>query len=278
MPELAEVETLKRYLVSHIIGDKITNYTQRRNKLRYELTEDLFNYLINTTIIDLTRRAKYLNIYLDNSYVLIFHLGMSGRITIQQQSYHLQKHDHVIIGFQSGKQLVFNDARRFGMVYISHINQISDQHYLKTLGVEPLNKEFDAEYLFKKLLNKKIAVKLAIMDSKIVVGVGNIYAAESLFMAQIDPLKPSNTLTKEEVYCLVSSIKHVLVKAIKAGGTTLRDFVGADGKPGYFKQELNVYGRQGLLCYVCHIKIEKVKQSGRSTFFCPNCQTDCQNE
>ena len=152
MPELAEVETLKRYLASHIIGDKITNLTKRRNKLRYEITEDLFNYLINTTIIDLTRRAKYLNIYLDNSYVLIFHLGMSGRITIQQQSDHLQKHDHVIIGFQSGKQLVFNDARRFGMVYISHINQISDQHYLKTLGVEPLNKEFDAEYLFKKPL------------------------------------------------------------------------------------------------------------------------------
>jgi formamidopyrimidine-DNA glycosylase len=122
MPELAEVETLKRYLISHVMGDKITNYTQRRNSLRYELTEDLFNYLINRTIIGLTRRAKYLNIYLDNDYTLTFHLGMSGRITIQQESYHLQKHDHIIIEFQSGKQLVFNDARRFGMVYISPSN------------------------------------------------------------------------------------------------------------------------------------------------------------
>ncbi|MCF8494516.1 MAG: bifunctional DNA-formamidopyrimidine glycosylase/DNA-(apurinic or apyrimidinic site) lyase [Rickettsiaceae bacterium] len=275
MPELAEVETLKRYLVSHIIGDKITNYTQRRNSLRYELTKDLFNYLINTTIIDLTRRAKYLNIYLDNDYVLTFHLGMSGRITIQQENYHLQKHDHVIIEFQSGKQLVFNDARRFGMVYISPSNEVSNQHYFKALGVEPLGEKFDTEYLLKKLLNKKIAVKLAIMDNKIVVGVGNIYAAESLFRAQINPLTPSNTLTKEEVCSIVSSIKQVLEKAIQAGGTTLRDFVGPDGKPGYFKQELNVYGRQGLSCYICQYKIEKIKQSGRSTFFCPHCQTDC---
>jgi formamidopyrimidine-DNA glycosylase len=278
MPELAEVETLKRYLASHIIGDKITNYTQRRNSLRYELTDDLFNYLINTTIIGLTRRAKYLNIYLDNEYVLTFHLGMSGRITIQQEGYHLQKHDHIIIEFQSGKQVVFNDARRFGMVYISPSNEVSNQHYFKELGVEPLEEKFDTEYLLKKLLNKKIAVKLAIMDNKIVVGVGNIYAAESLFRAKINPFKPSNTLTKEEVCSIVKSIKQVLEKAIQAGGTTLKDFMGADGKPGYFKQELNVYGRQGLLCYVCHIKIEKVKQSGRSTFFCPNCQTDCQNE
>ena len=278
MPELAEVETLKRYLASHIIGDKITNYNQRRNRLRYELTEDLFNYLINTTIIDLTRRAKYLNIYLDNDYVLTFHLGMSGRITIQQENYHLQKHDHVIIEFQSGKQLVFNDARRFGMVYISPSNEVSNQHYFKALGVEPLEEKFDTEYLLKKLLNKKIAIKLAIMDNKIVVGVGNIYAAESLFRAQINPLTPSNTLTKEEVCSIVRSIKQVLEKAIQAGGTTLRDFVGADGKPGYFKQELNVYGRQGLSCYICQHKIEKMKQSGRSTFFCPHCQTDCQNE
>jgi len=278
MPELAEVETLKRYLASHIIGDKITNYTQRRNNLRYELTKDLASYLINTTIIDITRRAKYLNIYLDNGYVLTFHLGMSGRITIQPENYQLKKHDHIIIGFDSGAQLVFNDARRFGMVYISLSNQLNSQPYLETLGAEPLEDEFDTNYLLKKLLSKKIAIKLALMDSKVVVGVGNIYAAESLFMAKINPLKLSNTLTKKEVCLLVSSVKQVLEKAIKAGGTTLRDFVGVDGKPGYFKQELNVYGRQGLSCYICQHKIEKIKQSGRSTFFCPHCQIDCQNE
>jgi len=278
MPELAEIETLKLYLAEHIIGDKITNYTQRRNKLRYELIKDLASYLINATIIDITRRAKYLNIYLNNDYVLTYHLGMSGRITIQLENYQLQKHDHITIGLQSGKQLVFNDARRFGMVYISPSNQVNDQHYLKTLGVEPLEEEFNTEYLFKKLLSKKIAIKLALMDNKIVVGVGNIYAAESLFMAKINPLRPANTLTREEVYTLVSSIKQVLEKAIKAGGTTLRDFVGVDGKPGYFKQQLNVYGRIGLPCYICGHKIEKIKQSGRSTFFCPDCQNGSQKD
>ncbi len=272
MPELAEVETLKLYLKQHIIGDKITNYAQRRNKLRYELAKDLGNYLTNATIIDITRRAKYLNIYLDNDYMLTYHLGMSGRLTIQSENYQPQKHDHVTIELQSGKQLVFNDARRFGMVYISHNDQINNQPYLKILGVEPLDKEFDDTYLLEKLLSKKIAIKLALMDNKIVVGVGNIYAAESLFMAKINPLKPSNTLTKEEASYLVYAIKQVLEKAIKAGGTTLRDFVGANGKPGYFKQELNVYGRIGLPCYICSHKIEKIKQSGRSTFFCPHCQ------
>lgn len=278
MPELAEIETLKLYLAERITGDKITNYIQRRNKLRYELAKDLPNYLINATIIDITRRAKYLNIYLDNDYVLTYHLGMSGRITIQTEDYQLQKHDHIIMGLQSGKQLVFNDARRFGMIYICSSKQMSNQQYFRTNGADPLEEGFDTKYLFQKLLSKKIAIKLALMDNKIVVGVGNIYAAESLFMAKINPLRASNTLTMEEISSLVGSIKQVLEKAIKAGGTTLKDFVGADGRPGYFKQELNVYDRIGLPCYICGHKIEKIKQSGRSTFFCPNCQNGSQKD
>lgn len=272
MPELAEIETLKLYLSNHIINDKIINYIPRRSKLRYDLAKDSTDYLVNASIVDIKRRAKYLKIYLSNGYVLIYHLGMSGRLTIQAGDYNPQKHDHVIIELQSGKQLVFNDARRFGMIYISHKNQLETQPYLVSLGPEPLEKDFTSEYLLKKLSNKKIPIKLAIMDNKIVVGVGNIYAAESLFMAKINPLRSSNSLRQEEVDHLIVSIRKVLEKAIKAGGTTLRDFVGVDGKPGYFKQELNLYGRNGLPCYVCGHKIEKIKQSGRSSFFCLQCQ------
>lgn len=272
MPELAEIETLKLYLLEHIINDKIINYTQRRNKIRYDLSPQLSNLVPNVTITGIKRRAKYLQIYLSNDYILIYHLGMSGRLTIEPQGHCLRKHDHVIIDLLGGRKLIFNDARRFGMVYISHINQLNNQPYLTSLGPEPLEDNFTPQYLHKKLSNKNIAIKLALMDNKIVVGVGNIYASESLFRARIHPERASNSLTKEETQLLIISIQKVLQDAINAGGTTLRDFVGANGEPGYFKQKLYVYAKEGAACNVCEGKILKIKQSGRSSFFCPDCQ------
>lgn len=272
MPELAEVETLMLYLKKNILGQEIVSFQKNRNNLRYELNPQLQELTENSVIIDIQRRAKFLNIKLSNKNSFIVHLGMSGRLTVQPKEYKIQKHDHIRISFASGKQLVFNDARRFGMVYSCLSNEFDRQYFLKNMGVEPLTDEFNTSYLVQKLKNKNTSIKTAIMDSRIVVGVGNIYAAESLFVSGIHPERIAGGLSSVEVAKLVSAIKMVLTKAIKAGGTTLRDFVNGDNKPGYFKQELNVYDRAGKPCYSCQNSIKKVKQSGRSSFFCPKCQ------
>lgn len=272
MPELAEVETVKNYLLKNILGRKITKYVQRRNNLRYKLSNDFDNYLINATIISVSRRAKYLYLHLDNDYILVFHLGMTGRLTMQDSRHLYKKHDHIIIDFDDATGLVFNDTRRFGMAYMSHKDQITHQPYIKDLGIEPLTKEFDPEFLAQKLANKKTSIKQALMDNKIVVGVGNIYASESLFLAKINPTKQAKNLSATELNAIVGAVKHVLEKAIEAGGTTLKDFVNGDNKPGYFQQKLKVYSRKGKECFVCGEKIIMLKQSGRATFYCPNCQ------
>ncbi len=274
MPELAEVETLKDYLLKNIIGRKITKYIQRRNNLRYKLSNDFDNYLVNATIISVSRRAKYLYLHLSNDHILVFHLGMSGRLTIQDPNHLYKKHDHIIIDFDDGTKLVFNDTRRFGMAYISHKDQITDQPYIKDLGIEPLSAEFNAEFLSQKLANRKAPIKQILMDNKIVVGIGNIYASESLFRAKINPKKQAKELSDEELNAIIGAAKHVLEKAIKAGGTTLKDFVSGDNKPGYFQQKLQVYGRKGKECFVCGEKIIVLKQSGRASFYCPNCQKE----
>lgn len=273
MPELAEVETLKRYLEKHIISEEIITLTARRENLRYPLnTQEIQQHTLGAIILKVKRVAKFLALELDNYYSIIFHLGMSGRLTVQMADYLPQKHDHIIMGFANGRQLIFNDARRFGMVYSCKTSELQKQNFLKNMGQEPLEDEFNTVYLLEKLSSKKVSIKIAIMDSKIVVGVGNIYAAESLFLAKIHPLKPAGTLKAIEVERLVHSIKQVLNKAIAAGGTTLRDFVSGDNKPGYFQQELNVYDRSSQACYICKHAIEKIKQAGRSTCFCPKCQ------
>jgi len=273
MPELAEVETLMLYLKKNILNQEIVSFQKNRNNLRYELSPELQELTENSTIIDIQRRAKFLNIKLSNKNSLIVHLGMSGRLTVQPKEYKIQKHDHIQIGFTSGKQLIFNDARRFGMIYSCPSNEFDNQVFLKNMSIEPLTDEFNASYLEQKLKNKNTPIKTAIMDSRIVVGVGNIYAAESLFTSGINPKRNAADLNSVEIARLVDAIKIVLIKAIKAGGTTLKDFVNGDNKPGYFKQELNVYDRAGMSCYSCQYTIEKIKQSGRSSFFCPKCQS-----
>lgn len=197
---------------------------------------------------------------------------MTGRLTFRESDYFLQKHDHLAFILDDKNQLVFNDARRFGMVYICQSNELSLQKYLQNIGPEPFDKQFNSDYLFQCFKNKKMPIKSAIMDNRIVVGVGNIYASESLFISNINPTKPAQALDIIELEKLVKAVVLVLNKAIIAGGTTLRDFVNGDNKPGYFKQELNVYGRKGEECNICGTKIVKIVQSGRTTYFCPECQ------
>jgi len=273
MPELAEVETLMRYLKKNIINEEIISFKQNRGNLRYPLAPKLRELTEKSSIIDVQRRAKFLNIKLNNNNSIVFHLGMSGKLTVKTKDYTAEKHDHIQIGFANGTQLVFNDARRFGMVYGCKSNEFDHQSFLKNMGVEPLTDKFDASYLAEKLKNKNTPIKTAIMDSKIVVGVGNIYATESLFVSKINPERIAAKLSKKEIEALVRAIKSVLNKAIKAGGTTLKDFVNGDNKPGYFKQELNVYDRAGKPCYICKESIKKIKQAGRSSFFCSKCQS-----
>ncbi len=271
MPELAEVETLKRYLSMHIIGKQIIQYEQSRDNIRYILSKDLrINSLAK--IIAVNRRAKYLNITLDNNYELIVHLGMSGRFTLKPLEYQQKKHDHVIFKLDSNEYLIFNDARRFGMIYLHKKLDEGFHKLFDHLGPEPLTNEFTMHYLRKQLKNKTMPIKNALMDNRIVVGVGNIYASESLFLAGILPTRPSNILTELELKKLVLAVKEILNKAIKAGGTSLKDFVSGDNSPGYFKQELKVYARKGEKCYRCGGNISAFNLAGRNSFFCLNCQ------
>ncbi len=272
MPELPEVETVKNSLKNNIIGKKILNCQKFRNSLRYKLDEELATKTKNTYINEISRVAKYIIIELSNGYLLIFHLGMSGRITFQQKGYNFKKHDHLAFLLDDKYYLVFNDTRRFGMVYICQNSRLKSQKYMQNMGPEPFEQSFNAKYLLHYFKHKNISIKSALMNNKIVVGVGNIYAAESLFLSNIHPLTKVKNLTEKELDKLVNSIILVLEEAIKAGGTTLRDFVNGDNKPGYFKQNLNVYGRMGQDCKICKYKISKIIQHGRATYFCQKCQ------
>lgn len=272
MPELPEIETIKRSLEKHIVGHKITSFMKFRESLRYKLAENLALLTENTVITNISRIAKYLVLDLNNDNSLVFHLGMTGRLTCKQADYDFQKHDHIVLILGDNSKLVFADSRRFGMVYGCKSNELFEQKYFSNNGLEPFSASFNAEYLQDCFKNRKLPIKSAIMDNRIVVGVGNIYASESLFLSKINPLRPAGSLTKAELLTLIESIITVLNQAIDAGGTTLRDFVSGDSTPGYFKQKLNVYDRKGLECYSCRGKIIKIVQSGRATYFCSECQ------
>lgn len=280
MPELPEVETIKRSLEKYIVGYKITSLTTFRDSLRYQLSSDLAATAGNGRIIDIRRIAKYLLLDLDNHNSLIFHLGMTGRLvfkTADNCGYQRQKHDHIIIDLADSSEkekakLIFTDPRRFGMVYHCLTSDLYQEKYLRHMAIEPFSKQFDANYLKNCFKNKKLPIKSAIMDNRIVVGVGNIYASESLFLSGIHPLRPAGTLQIAELELLVKSIVTILCQAIDAGGTTLKDFVNGDNRPGYFKQYLRVYDRNQLDCYNCSAKIVKLMQSGRASYYCPQCQ------
>jgi len=267
MPELPEVETTKNGLEKFLNNKRITKVVILNPNLRWTVDQSIKSKINNQTIRSFSRRGKYILINLDKGYLMI-HLGMSGKINVVDVNEPLQKHDHFLLYFKN-KVMRFNDPRRFGSIfYLKDLNH----SLLNNLGVEPLEDSFHKNYLFENSRKKTQNVKSFIMDSKIVVGVGNIYACESLFTTGINPKTTASKISKQRYINLTNNIKRVLIKAIKAGGTTLQDFAKVDGKPGYFSQELSVYGRENENCYNCNGKIKRIVQNQRSTFYCPKCQ------
>lgn len=279
MPELPEVETVCRGLSKALTGNKIASVSVTRKNLRIPFPTTLCE-IAGAKVQDISRRAKYILMRLDTDETVIFHLGMSGRMVIKAKSetYTPEKHDHLVLSMQNGTRVVFNDARRFGLVDLAPTPDVGKHKLFHHLGPEPLDKIFSTEYLAQKLKGKKVAIKLAIMDQRVVVGVGNIYASEALFMAGIGPMRKSNSLKKDEIEKLVSSIRAVLKKAIAAGGSSLRDYVQADGELGYFQHQWAVYDKEGTKCPGCSCNIKKtggikrMVQGARSTFYCPQKQ------
>ena len=270
MPELPEVETTRRGLEPHLTGRRIARVAVRHRGLRWKVRADLPRLLIGRTIRRLDRRSKYLLIECDGGW-LIVHLGMSGSLRVVPADLPPGKHDHIDIVLDSGKALRLTDPRRFGAVLWCE-GDVAQHELLRGLGPEPLGSEFDGGYLYRATRRRSAAIKLVIMDSHVVVGVGNIYASEALFRAGIKPQLAANRLSKPRGEKLVQAIRQTLREAIKKGGSSLRDFVGSDGEPGYFQQHYFVYGRAGEPCRVCGSTIRQVKQGQRSSFYCPACQ------
>ncbi|KXI29803.1 bifunctional DNA-formamidopyrimidine glycosylase/DNA-(apurinic or apyrimidinic site) lyase [Paraglaciecola hydrolytica] len=269
MPELPEVEVSRLGITPHLEHQRIEKIIVRHRQLRWLIPQDI--HLAEGLIIQsIRRRAKYLLLDTELGSIII-HLGMSGRLHIVSADTVVKKHDHVDIVMANGLCLRFNDARRFGAC-LWQATGLPDLSIFKTLGPEPLTSDFDGTRLYNLSRGKSVAVKNFIMDNKIVVGVGNIYANESLFIAKIDPRKAAEKVTKKAYLQLAIIIKQVLAHAIQQGGTTLKDFAQADGKPGYFAQELKVYGRLNQPCINCSKPIQSVTIGQRNTFFCENCQ------
>lgn len=270
MPELPEVETTVNGIKPWLENKTIKNINVYNSSLRWKIPDDLAIKHISQKITSITRRAKYILIHLQSGDTLILHLGMSGSLVIVTDSKPLAKHDHFEMKMEDGTVLRFNDPRRFGCVLDS--DDYLNHKLIINLGPEPLEAYFDGQYLKKKSRNKTQAIKNFIMDGHIVVGVGNIYASESLFLAGIHPNKSAGKVSLSKYNQLAIVIKQVLSQAIQAGGTTLKDFINAEGKPGYFSQDLKVYARKDLPCVKCKRKILQKTIGQRSTFYCGHCQ------
>ena len=270
MPELPEVETTRRGLEPHVVGRRVTAMHIYDSRLRWPVPSDLPRRIVGRTIDRLDRRSKYLLFRVDAATLLV-HLGMTGSLRALTQPTPRRTHDHVDVVLDSGATLRYHDPRRFGAVL--WIPGAADAHpLLARLGPEPFDSSFDADYLWKATRHRSIAIKLALMDSHLVVGVGNIYANESLFRAGIRPTTPVNRVSKARLSRLVSEVRATLADAIAKGGSTLRDYVDSDGEPGYFQLHLFVYGREGERCRVCTATIRALRLSGRATSYCPRCQ------
>ncbi len=270
MPELPEVETTCRGIAPHVEHEMVTDVIIRSPKLRYPIPRNLAKLICGREVLSVSRRGKYILLSFDNGTVML-HLGMSGSLRLVDASLSAEKHDHVDIVLSSGWALRLHDPRRFGLLLWCKGDPLQHE-LLSSLGPEPLSNAFDAAYLYQRSRGRKVAVKQFIMDSKVVVGVGNIYASESLFLAGIRPQTSAGKISRQRYMALVDAIKEVLAAAIKQGGTTLRDFVDGSGKPGYFQQQLNVYGRDGDSCHQCGGDIKLLKQGQRSSYYCPCCQ------
>jgi formamidopyrimidine-DNA glycosylase len=270
MPELPEVETSRRGIEPYIVDATVSRVLIRERRLRWPVAKDVDHNLQGQTITSVGRRGKYLLINTEQG-TAILHLGMSGSVCVVNNDTPASVHDHVDIEFESGQMLRFRDPRRFGSLHWSR--KPLSHRLLAKLGPEPLSDEFDGDYLWQKSRGRKVSIKQFIMNARIVVGVGNIYASEALFIAGINPRRAAGRIAKHRHAALVDAIKTVLSKAIEAGGTTLRDFYGGDGEVGYFQQQLEAYGREDEPCRRCDRPIAVIVQGQRSTYYCKHCQT-----
>ncbi len=269
MPELPEVETTRRGIAPHIEGKRFTAWTVRDARLRWPIEPQWTESVVGQRVQALTRRSKYLVVHLEEGQILA-HLGMSGQFRVLPGATVPEKHDHSDWVFDDGTLVRYRDPRRFGSLLYTTDWQ---QHPLIThLGPEPLEEIFDGAYLYQQLKKRRGPIKSALMDARLVVGVGNIYANEALFRTGIHPLRASHRISLARCQRLVEAIKGVLSQAIEEGGTTLRDYVSATGAPGYFRVSLAVYGRAGQPCVQCETPLKEVRLSGRITVYCPRCQ------
>ena len=269
MPELPEVETTRRGISPFVDQQKVIEVIVRQPKMRWPIPAEI-HALEGHVIESVTRRGKYILLGSEVGTVLL-HLGMSGSLRVVDAGSKHEKHDHVDIVFDNNKAIRLRDPRRFGAVLWTTKNPLKHK-LIRSLGPEPLGEDFNVDYLFERSRGRSVSIKQFIMNGHIVVGVGNIYACESLFNAGISPKREAGEVSKARYMKFVDEIKKVLARAIEQGGTTLKDFVQVEGNPGYFAQQLNVYGRAGEKCVLCGSEIKQIKQGQRSTFYCSRCQ------
>ena len=272
MPELPEVETICKSIATVINEKTITDVFQRRTDLRWSLKKEIRSELLNKKLGFPKRIGKYILIPIESEKYLLFHLGMSGRIRIHNNCPKIEKHDHFLLCLDNKTWLIYNDTRRFGFIDLLKKENISKHFLLKNLGVDALSKKLNINLLKKFLTQRKSNIKSLLLNQNIISGIGNIYCNEILFKAKILPMRSSNQIKGNDLRKLLFSIKEILTAAIELGGTTIKDHINPNGDIGYFKQKLNVYGRGAELCRFCHEKIIEIKISGRSTFYCQNCQ------
>lgn len=271
MPELPEVETTRAGLAPHLVGSRVLRVEVREARLRWPVPEGLAQFLTGARLERLERRAKYLLFHFDRG-TLIGHLGMSGSMRLVEPEVPWRTHDHVALTFEGPRQLRLNDPRRFGSLHWSTQEALAGHFLMKHLGPEPLGDDFDGARLHGLARGRRAPVKAFLMDAKVVVGVGNIYANEALYRAGVHPLRAAGRISRARFDALAAAVRSVLGEAVAMGGTTLRDFVGSDGNPGYFRQSLDVYGRGGEPCRGCGGTLREVRLGQRTTVYCPRCQ------
>ena len=292
MPELPEVETVRRGLEPAMVGARIEAVEQRRPDLRFPLPERFTERLQGQIVTALGRRAKYLLADLSSGEVLIMHLGMTGRFLVKQNGAVFapgefyaeaggeRAHDHVVFRLSNGASIIYNDARRFGFMDLAGRNALGDNRHFKALGIEPLGDELSGEAIARLFRGRKAPLKAALMDQRLIAGLGNIYVCEALFRAGLHPEAPAGVLAtptgrpRAKAHRLAEAIRDVLTEAVEAGGSTLRDYARTDGSLGYFQHAFRVYDREGDICVKpgCGNHVRRLVQAGRSTFFCPSCQ------
>lgn len=272
MPELPEAENICRALHRTLVGERIAKVEVFTPKMRTPLAPLAGSGLVGRTVSKCHRRARYVCCDLDDGRTLLMHFGMSGVVRVEDKTVPKRKHEHVFIHFESGKIFRFECTRRFSLLEVHNIGANGYPDVLDDLGVEPLEENYTPQYMFECAKNKKCAVKPFIMDNAVVVGIGNIYATETLFVSGVRPDRPANMVTQEEWSRIVTHSRRILARAIELGGSSISDFLNVDGSEGKFAQELQVYGRDGAACPVCQTILEAKKLGGRTSTFCPHCQ------